>query len=197
MAVGTVGQAVGLFAVTNVDDILVLSLFFARGSGEPGLTRRIMVGQYLAFAVILAVSVAAALGASFLPRTALPYLGLLPLALGLRAARQSWRHRAAPGEAAPRSRQSGPRTLEVAALTLANGGDNIGVYTPVLATAGPGGIAVYAAVFLALVAVWCLAGRYLATRPAVAKALGRWGDVLHPVVLSGIGLFVLIDGGAL
>ncbi|ETK35002.1 hypothetical protein [Microbispora sp. ATCC PTA-5024] len=38
-----------------------------------------MAGQYLGFLTILALSVAAA----FLPEQAVPYLGLLPLALGV------------------------------------------------------------------------------------------------------------------
>ncbi|MFG2991662.1 hypothetical protein ACGFZK_20610 [Streptomyces sp. NPDC048257] len=38
---------------------------------------------------------------------------------------------------------------------------------------------------LALAAVWCFAGRFFATRPAVAKALARWGHVLLPLVLIG------------
>ncbi|GAB3682022.1 cadmium resistance transporter [Saccharopolyspora tripterygii] len=58
-------------------------------------------------------------------------------------------------------------------MTLANGGDNIGVYVPVFATAGSGGLAVFAVVFLALVAVWCAAGRYFATRPVIARSLSR------------------------
>ncbi|WP_456340881.1 hypothetical protein [Streptomyces mirabilis] len=49
-----------------------------------------MAGQYLGFAAILAVAVAAAFGATFLPEAAVPYLGLLPLALGLKAAWQAW-----------------------------------------------------------------------------------------------------------
>ncbi|MFD9407169.1 hypothetical protein ACFWBN_09150 [Streptomyces sp. NPDC059989] len=50
-----------------------------------------MLGQYLGFAAILAVAVAAAFGATFLPEAAIPYLGLLPLALGLKAAWQAWK----------------------------------------------------------------------------------------------------------
>jgi cadmium resistance protein CadD (predicted permease) len=93
--VGTVGQALGLFAVTNIDDILVLALFFGRGAGHRETTRNIAVGQYLGFAAILAVAVAAAFGATLLPEKAIPYLGLLPLALGIKAAVQAWRHRGA------------------------------------------------------------------------------------------------------
>ncbi|WP_409467222.1 cadmium resistance transporter [Streptomyces sp. HC307] len=195
MNLGIVGQAAGLFAVTNIDDILILSLFFAQGAGHRGAARRIVLGQYLGFAAILAVAVAAGFGATFLPESAIPYLGLLPLALGLKAAWQAWRQRGEE-EAEEAVSAGGPRALEVAAVTFANGGDNIGVYVPVFAAAGVGGMSVYAVVFLVLVAVWCFAGRFFATRPVIAKALSRWGHVLLPLVLMALGLIILIEGGA-
>ncbi len=197
MNAGIVAEAAGLFAVTNVDDLVVLSLFFGRGAGRDGAARRVVAGQYLGFAALLVIAVAAAFGAAFLPGSALPYLGVLPLALGLRAAWQAWRERrpgngARPGE----DERDGPKTLSVAAVTFANGGDNVGVYLPVFARTEAAGVAVYIAVFLILVGVWCAAGRFFATRPAVAKVLGRWGHVLHPLVLIALGLFILIQGGA-
>ncbi|MFD4511634.1 cadmium resistance transporter [Streptomyces sp. NPDC058464] len=195
MNLGIIGQAAGLFAVTNIDDILVLALFFAQGAGYKGSTRRIATGQYLGFAAILAVAIAAAFGATFLPEDAIPYLGLLPLALGIKAAVQAWRHRKDP-EDEKETGEGGPKILEVAAVTFANGGDNIGVYVPVFATAGIGGMSVYAVVFLVLLAVWIAAGRYFATRPAIAEILSRWGHIILPVVLTGIGLLILIEGGA-
>ncbi|MEU5866540.1 cadmium resistance transporter [Nonomuraea sp. NPDC047529] len=195
MNLGIVGQAAGLFAVTNIDDILILALFFARGAGRLGAAGRIVAGQYLGFLALVAVAVAAGLGATFLPERLVPYLGLLPLALGVKAAWQAWRSRRDSDEPSG-GRADGPKTLEVAAVTFANGGDNIGVYVPVFATAGPGGTSVHVVVFLVLVAVWCAAGRFFATRPLVAGALSRWGHVLLPVVLIGIGLLILVEGGA-
>lgn len=195
MNLGIVGQAAGLFAVTNIDDILILSLFFAQGADHGGSGRRIVLGQYLGFAAILAAAVAAAFGATFLPEAAIPYLGLLPLALGLTAAWQAWRQRSDEDDER-RPTADGPKTLEVAAVTFANGGDNIGVYVPVFATADMAGVSVYAVVFLILVAVWCFAGRFFATRPVIARALSRWGHVLLPLVLITIGLLILVEGGA-
>ncbi|GLV95097.1 MULTISPECIES: cadmium resistance transporter [Streptomyces] len=196
MTLGIIGQAAGLFAVTNIDDILILALFFAQGAGHRGSTRKIVLGQYLGFTAILAVAVAAAFGATFLPESAIPYLGLLPLALGLKAAWQAWRHRNEDGDDEGEAPQGGPTVMAVAAVTFANGGDNIGVYVPVFATAGIGGMSVYAAVFLVLVAVWCFAGKFFATRPVIAKALARWGHILLPAVLIAIGLLIIIEGGA-
>ena len=56
-------QAIGLFLATNIDDIIVLSLFYARGAGRRGTTAAILAGQYLGFGAILAAAVLVALGA--------------------------------------------------------------------------------------------------------------------------------------
>ena len=155
-----------------------------------------MLGQYLGFMAILTAAVLGALGAGLLPEPANLYLGLLPLLLGLRAAWRARRQRHHDDDPDGPSAAGGPGILQVAAVTLANGGDNIGVYVPVFAVAGTGGMIVYASVFLIGVAVWCAAGRYFATRPVIAKALSRWGHILLPMVLFGIGLLILIEGGA-
>ena len=193
-----VAEAAGLFAITNVDDIVVLSLFFGRSAGQHGAARRIVAGQYLGFTAILAITVAAAYGATFLPKSAIAYLGLVPLALGLWAAWQAWKHhrQGDSGEQQPESKQNDSKVLQVAVVTFANGSDDIGAYLPVFAKAGAAEITLYVAVFLVLVGVWCAAGWFFATRPAIASVIGRWGHILHPLVLIALGLFLLIQGGA-
>jgi cadmium resistance protein CadD (predicted permease) len=189
-------QAVPLFLVTNIDDIIVLSLFYARGAGQSGTTAKILAGQYLGFGAILAVAVLVAAGArSFLPEAAIPYFGLIPLALGLRAAWQAWRARDNDDDEGT----AGGASLSVptiAAVTFANGGDNIGVYVPVFATIGRTGIVAYCVVFLALVAVLVVLARFVATRKPIAEVLERWEHVLFPLVLIGLGIFILVEGGA-
>jgi cadmium resistance protein CadD (predicted permease) len=197
MRLGVIAAAAGLFAVTNFDDIVILSLFFAQGAGHRGSAAKVVAGQYLAFTVILGVAIGLALGAGFLPRDALPYLGLVPVAIGLWDAWQIWRHRRrgeGGGEAG--TGPGGPAVLKVAATTLANCGDDIGVYVPVFSNVGAGRTAVYCVVFLALVGVWCAAGRFVATRPVIAGPLSRRGHLLLPVVLIAVGLLILIEGGA-
>ncbi|MGN6686738.1 MAG: cadmium resistance transporter [Actinomycetales bacterium] len=140
MNVAAVVQAVGLFAVTNVDDFVVLTLFFGRSHGGTE-TARIVVGQYVGVTAIVAASLAVALGARQLPASVIAYLGLLPLALGVHAAYSRWRRPRHAGDAVSRGDQgvggAGRTATAVAAVTLANGGDNVGVYAPVLALASP------------------------------------------------------------
>ena len=190
-------QAIGLFVATNIDDIIVLSLFYARGAGQRGTTRKILLGQYLGFGGILLAAVVISLGArSFLPEDALPYFGLIPLALGLYAAWRAWRNRGDDDddEAKVAGKQVG--VLTVAAVTFANGGDNIGVYVPVFATASTTAIIAYCLVFLALVGLLVLAAKYVATRRPIAEILERWEHILFPLVLIGLGIVILLEGGA-
>ena len=188
-------QAIGLFIATNIDDIIVLSLFFARGAGRSGTTAKIIAGQYLGFGAILATAVIVALGArSFLPESFIPYFGLIPLALGLRAAWQSWRGKDDDDDEQVTGKPISVMT--VAAVTFANGGDNIGVYVPIFVTVGAVGIIAYSGVFLLLVAGLVLVARYVATRKPIAAILERWEHVLFPLVLISLGTFILVEGGA-
>jgi cadmium resistance protein CadD (predicted permease) len=189
-----VAQAAGMFAVTNIDDLVVLTLFFGRARGDRSATSQVVIGQYVGFLGILAVSVVGALGAQLLPEATIAYLGLLPLLIGIRAAWSAWRqHRDGDDRA---DNAVGVGVLTVAAVTFANGGDNIGTYIPVFAVVGPSGIPAYVVIFLIGVALWCALGRGLATHPTVAALLTRWGHMILPAVLIGIGSAILIKGGA-
>ena len=145
VSLGLVGPGIALFALTNIDDIVVLAVFFGRATSRSGRLR-VVLGQYVGFVGILLAAVVGTLGAGLLPEQAIPYLGFLPLALGLRAAWKVWRERREAeldGEAGSETRDAEaqgtphpgeqPGVLTVAAVTLANGGDNIGVYVPVFA----------------------------------------------------------------
>ncbi|MCX0276059.1 cadmium resistance transporter [Nocardia zapadnayensis] len=190
-------QAIGLFVATNIDDIIVLSLYYARGAGQRGTTRKILLGQYLGFGGILLAAVVISLGArSFLPEDALPYFGLIPLALGLYAAWRAWRNRGDDDDDEAKVADKQVGVLTVAAVTFANGGDNIGVYVPVFATASTTAIIAYCLVFLALVGLLVLAAKYVATRRPIAEILERWEHILFPLVLIGLGIVILLEGGA-
>ena len=196
MILTSVLQAIGLFAATNIDDIIVLSLFFARGAGQRGTTARILAGQYLGFAGILVAAILVTTGAgAFLPPAAIPYFGLIPLGLGLWAAWEAWR---GDGDDDDEAKVAGKKVgvATVAGVTFANGGDNIGVYTPVFLSVEPLAVVAYCVIFLALVAVLVALARFVATRPPIAEVLERFEHILFPIVLIGLGIVILVSGGA-
>ena len=188
--VAALGVGVVVFASTNVDDMLLLAVFFA----DPDFTRRqVVAGQFLGMAALVAVSAVCALFAVAVPPGWIGLLGLVPLGLGIRGLilRFSRGH----GEAAPHSerpRGARSRTLAVAGVTIANGGDNLGVYVPLFSST-PRNLAVYALVFAAMTAVWCLGGYYLVENPIIGKRFARFGRVALPFVLIALGAWILSD----
>ena len=195
MTVTALLQAIGLFVATNIDDIIVLSLFFARGAGRPGTTAKILAGQYLGFVGILAAALLVTLGAGWaLPEEAIPYFGLIPLALGLWAAWQAYRGEGDDDDAAVSGKSVAVAT--VAGVTFANGGDNIGVYVPVFLNISTPAVITFCIMFLVLVAVLVAMAKFVATRRPIAEVLERWEHILFPIVLIGLGVAILVGGGA-
>lgn len=193
--------AVASFAATNLDDLLVLALLFGRARGATAGARRVWLGQYVGFVSILVGSVAASAGVGLLPEGVIAYLGFVPIGVGVAVALEAWRGGAEETEERVAAERSGgparsPGVLSVAAITIANGADNLGVYVPMFATSGGATIATHVAVYLALVAVWCAAGQWLAARPTTARVVERWGHVIVPVVFVAIGVAILVEGGA-
>lgn len=165
-----------MFVATNIDDLVVLMVFFGRARGDVSATLRVVAGQYGGFLAILVVSVLGALGAQLLPDTAIAYFGLSSLALGLRAAWSAWRHRDDDDEDWEVGGRIGVGFPTVAAVTFANGGDNIGVYVPAFAVAGPSGIPVYVIIFLIGVGVWCVSQLAHSCTPHRRRSAGTLGE---------------------
>ena len=171
------------FVSTNIDDILLLALFF----GQPRRSvAAVVAGQYLGIGALVLVSVIAALAALVVPSHWLALLGLLPIGLGIRQLLQRQTNDA--NAVAP----SGAGLWTVAGVTVANGGDNLGVYIPLFASQ-TSAIPVYVVVFAIGTAVWCVFGAALVRHPAVGTLLARYGHRILPWVLIGIGGYVLSD----
>jgi cadmium resistance protein CadD (predicted permease) len=186
--------AVVLFAGTNVDDVVVLSLLSAssRAGGQP---RRweIWAGQYAGFAVLVGLSAAAGRGLALVPERWLWLLALIPLAVGvvsLAAAIRAVR-RGDP----PRSPSAGGLP-GVVMLTIVNGADNLAAYTPFFAATGSAQVAVTLVVFAVGVAVWCVAGGLLTRHARVTATIGRYSHWILPAAFILIGLYVLHETNA-
>lgn len=187
-----IAEAAGLFAGTNIDDLIVLAVLSAssRATGHP---RRweIWAGQYLGFAVLLAVSLAAARGLGLIPRGWLWLPGLVPLGLGLGKLLAALRARRR-GEPAPAAAPGG--LVGLAALTITNGGDDIAAYAPVFAAGGIG-TGVTIAVFAAGVAVWCLTGWWLVSHHRVAEIVRDRGHWIVPGVFVLVAVYIFWQTG--
>ncbi|MEU9884238.1 cadmium resistance transporter [Sphaerisporangium sp. NPDC051011] len=193
---GTVVAAAGIFAGTNVDDIIVLTVLFLsmRAGGLPKAWQ-ICAGQYLGVGLLVLVAVVAALGLTIVPDDYVGLLGLVPFALGGWGMVKAIRARAGGDDDPSPAVASG--LVPVMGVTVANGADNISVYTPVFRSIGMGPTLVTIAVFVAGVAVWCLAGSWLGSHQKVVTIVERYGHWIVPAVFMLIGSLIVIESGVL
>ena len=81
--VGTAITAVISFISTNIDNIFVMMLLYAQ-AGEKSEKRHVVIGQYVALALLVAISLLGAVGFHFVPSQYVGFLGVIPMALGVR-----------------------------------------------------------------------------------------------------------------
>ncbi|WP_420793600.1 cadmium resistance transporter [Microbacterium thalli] len=166
-------------------------LFLASTRGSlPGW--KVVAGQYLGFIALVAISVIAAAGLTIVPDEWVGFLGLIPLAIGVYGLIRTLRRR---GDDDDDSAISAGGLFGVAGITIANGADNISLYTPVFRTNPVPDTIVTIIVFLVLVAVWCLVARFVGTNKTVTEALEKIEHWLVPAVFIGLGLYILIESG--
>lgn len=181
------------FASTNVDDIFILMLFFANREYSG---KQIVAGQYLGILALIAISMIGSLIGLVVDHKYIGLLGLFPIYFGLRGLVRLFKNeRERKEEDAMLNTKTSSKVLSVAAVTFANGGDNIGIYVPLFATLMPFEKVVMVCVFLVMVAVWCVAASYLCKHPAIAKALNKYGHIVTPLVLVLLGVYILLESG--
>ena len=195
--IGTIVAAVGLFAATNIDDLVVLTVLFVASARGALHGWKVVAGQYAGFVTLVAISVVAAAGLTIVPDKWVGFLGLIPLAIGIYGLVRTLRRRGDDDDDDDDDAISAVGLLGVAGITIANGSDNISLYTPVFRTNPVQDTVVTIIVFLVLVAVWCLTARFIGTSKTVSELLERVEHWLVPAVFIGLGLYILIESGVL
>lgn len=191
-----IGLALTLYVSTDIDDIFVLLAFFA----DPRFrTREVVLGQFLGIFTLVIGSMALALAARQVPPAYIGLLGLVPLGLGVK---KLWELLSGAEEEDPEEeieegwfRHSG-RVLAVAGVTVANGGDNLGVYIPLFAAKPPATLALYLGVFFAMTGLWCALAVALVRHARAGALVKRFSRYLVPWVFIGLGVYILVEAGS-
>ena len=190
-----IGMAIVLFVSTNVDDVFVIVGFFA--DSRYG-ARDIVLGQYVGITALFGASVAASLLSLVIPRAYIGLLGAVPIFIGGKKLFELYRQRKRTGDSFEHQPDAGKnsRIATVALVTLANGGDNIGVYTPAFAIRSAHAIVVIALVFVVMTALWCSAAHAIVNHPKLGSPIRRYAYRVTPVVLIGLGVSILYQAGS-
>lgn len=200
------------FISTNIDDLFVIMLLFTQ-AGSSLRSSDIYKGQFAGIAALTSLSMIAAAGISVFPLEYIGLLGLVPIILGIRlaAVELSGKHRIEAEDEKSESKGLGiaerlsrrlsffarPQVLGVMSMTIAGGGDNIGIYVPMLAGMNAAELASTATIFIALTFIWCRIGSTLSAHPLLRRVIRRYEKILVPVVFVCIGVYIIVENGTL
>jgi cadmium resistance transport/sequestration family protein len=188
------------FIATNIDDLLILTLLFSQINS---FLRHwhIVIGQYLGLSFLILASLSGLfLGTFFLPISLIKWLGIVPIILGInlllsepeeKDSREDISAKISAEYSSRWSRWLAPQTCGIAAITIANGSDNIGIYVPLFAASDSRSLIVTLVTFLVLVGVWCYLAYKLVSWHFLARIIPSYSQNLIPCIFIALGVFIV------
>ncbi|HMK53577.1 MAG TPA: cadmium resistance transporter [Methanobacteriaceae archaeon] len=186
--------ATSAFIATNLDDIFLLAAFFSNNTFS---TTNIVLGQYLGLSILILISIIASFIHLIVPSSVISLLGFLPVIIGIKNLWEIKKDKSNIGTLAQSPQKNSSSIMQVSLVTMANGGDNLGVYIPLLANLNPSDITVVVLTFLVLTGAWCLLSYKIVNNRFIERKIRTYGHIILPFVLIGIGIFIILRGGGL
>jgi cadmium resistance protein CadD (predicted permease) len=207
--IGTLIIGVSVAFATTFDDNLYLTAFFGKVN-HVFRPKHIIIGEFVGFTTLVMASLPGFFGGLVLPEAWVGLLGILPILIGIshlmnreeeentvQAVSVNFGSSVKP----KRQRKSlittlkDPQTYRVSAVTIANGGNNIGIYVPLFASSNFPSLAVILCVCYLAIGVWCFVSYNLTRNPVMASVMTRYGKKVFPFVLIYLGLSIMIKSG--
>jgi cadmium resistance protein CadD (predicted permease) len=188
---------------TTFDDNIYLTAFFGKVNRH-FRPKHVVIGEFLGFTALVLASLPGFLGGLVIPATWIGLLGFLPIIIGT----NNLLSRGDVGvqdvsldliSDQPQRRSKSlwatirdPQTYRVSAVTIANGGNNIGIYVPLFASSTINSLGVIVFICYLTVGLWCFLSFHMTSNPLIAPVLTRYGRRIFPLVLICLGFSILI-----
>ncbi|GHN43803.1 CadD family cadmium resistance transporter [Lactobacillus delbrueckii] len=195
----TIISAIGVYISTSIDYLIVLIILFAQIS-QNKQKWHIYAGQYLGTGLLVGVSLVAAYVVNFVPEAwMVGLLGLIPIYLGIRFAIVGEGEEEEEEEIIERLEQSKATQLfwTVTLLTIASGGDNLGIYIPYFASLDWAQTLVALLVFAIGVIIFCELSRVLSSIPLISETIEKYERIIVPSVFIPLGLYIMYESGTI
>ncbi|MFS0518306.1 cadmium resistance transporter [Nostoc sp. UIC 10607] len=194
---------ISAFFATNIDDIFILLLLFSQLNSS-FKSRHIVAGQYLGFTVLIIASLPGLFGGLIIPPNWIGLLGLMPMTMGISSLINQEENQTLEVAFASAEYQDAnttsffnARTYNVAAITIANGSDNISVYVPLFASSNIVDFIIIIGVFFILIAICCYLAYKFTYQTKIAYQLSQYSSYILPFVLIIVGGIIILKTEAL
>jgi cadmium resistance protein CadD (predicted permease) len=186
--IGVLAGGITAFVASNIDDTFVLVLLFLTPNLLP---RYVIMGQFLGIVLLVLVSSLASLLVLAIPAFAIGLMGLIPIVIGIKKI-IDFKEGIETEE--KNINKGSTSILSVAAITVSNGGDDIGAFTPFFAKYNTMNEVFFTVVlFMIMTLVWCVVTYYFIRYPIIASRVSTISRIISPFALMGLGIYIIID----
>lgn len=195
----TIISAIGVYISTSIDYLIILIILFAQLS-QNKQKWHIYAGQYLGTGLLVGASLVAAYVVNFVPEEwMVGLLGLIPIYLGIRFAIVGEDAEEEEEEIIEKLEQSKANQLfwTVTLLTIASGGDNLGIYIPYFASLDWSQTLVALLVFVIGIIIFCEISRVLSSIPLIFETIEKYERIIVPLVFILLGLYIMYENGTI
>ncbi|MCD5518785.1 CadD family cadmium resistance transporter [Lactobacillus delbrueckii subsp. allosunkii] len=195
----TIISAIGVYISTSIDYLIILIILFAQLS-QNKQKWHIYAGQCLGTGLLVGASLVAAYVVNFVPEPwMVGLLGLIPIYLGIRFAIVGEGEEEEEEEIIERLEQSKANQLfwTVTLLTIASGGDNLGIYIPYFASLDWSQTLVALLVFAIGIIIFCELSRVLSSIPLISETIEKYQRIIVPLVFIPLGLYIMYESGTI
>lgn len=195
----TIISAIGVYISTSIDYLIILIILFAQLS-QNKQKWHIYAGQYLGTGLLVGASLVAGYVINFVPEAwMVGLLGLIPIYLGIRFAIVGEGEEEEEEEIIERLEQSKANQLfwTVTLLTIASGGDNLGIYIPYYASLDLSQTLVALLVFAIGIIIFCELSRVLSSIPLISETIEKYQRIIVPLVFIPLGLYIMYESGTI
>src|SRR5688572_19923272 len=130
------------FVSTNIDDIFLLIMFFSNSLRF--CSYQVVIGQFIGIGLLIVISIIASFISLVVPSFVIGFMGIIPVIIGIKKLFENYKtkNESTADSTATTTKEDELRVtntsslsfLNIAAVTFSNGGDNIGIYTPLFAS---------------------------------------------------------------
>lgn len=194
----TILSATGVFFSTSIDYIFILIILFAQQNYKKQ-KGQVYAGQYIGTSILVAISLVAAYIVNFMPEEwMIGLLGFIPMYLGIRFAFIGEEDED-EDEIVKKleARDSNRLFWTVTLLTLASGGDNLGIYIPYFVSLTWLHILIAIGVFAIGIILLCELSQRLSKIPMISETVEKYERIIVPLIFIPLGLYILFENGTL
>lgn len=189
-------SAIATFVSTSIDYLFILVILYSQKKNRQR-SGKILAGQYLGLSVLVLVSLIAAFALHMIPQDwIVGLLGLVPLFLGIRAAVHPESENE-EDEVLSSSWKYGSLVASVTALTIASGGDNLGIYIPYFTTLRPFQIGLVILIFAGLTFLLNLASLKISHWKPIGETIEKYERIIVSVVFIALGIYIMAENGTI